>query len=386
MNQFFSESTVMIIDDTPANLGLLEEVLSKQGYRVVAFPTGKHALKAAQKRIPDLILLDIMMPEESGFEVCQKLKADSKLCEIPVIFISALDDTNNKVKALSRGGVDYITKPFQEDEVLARVKTHLSLRRMQQELERHNNYLEELVQEKVKEISDSQLATILAVSKLAEYRDEETGLHIERTRIFCKLLAQELQKNEDFSQIITHQYIENIYQAAPLHDIGKVGVPDHILLKPGKLTSDEFTVMKSHVTIGASTLQKIFLQYPHNNFIKMGIELTRSHHEKWDGSGYPDGIKGEDIPLSARIMALADVYDALRSKRIYKDAFSHQKSMDIITEGRGKHFDPAIVDAFLALEEQFDQIRNQMEDNFMIPDLKNTDTQIPALSPKEKTP
>jgi putative two-component system response regulator len=351
------KAAVMVVDDTPANLKLLEEMLDGQGYHVVQFPSGALALRAAAQTPPDLVLLDIMMPGMDGFEVCRRLKADETLKEIPVIFISSLDDAVNKVKAFSEGGVDYVTKPFQEEEVLARVKTHLSLCRIRRELEKHNLYLEDLVRDKVKEISDSQLATILAVSKLAEYRDDETGRHIERTRTFCRILARKLRENHRYAGSITDAFMENIYHAAPLHDIGKVGIPDSILLKPGKLTPEEFETIKTHTTIGAMTLQSVRAKYPQNAFINMGIALTRSHHEKWDGSGYPDGFAGEDIPLSGRIVSLADVYDALRSKRTYKEAFSHEQSCTIIREGAGKHFDPAVVDAFVSLGSEFAEIR-----------------------------
>lgn len=355
-------STIMLVDDTPANLDLLTEMLQGQGYRVQAFPGGPMALKAAALNPPDLILLDIMMPEMDGFEVCRRLKADDALKEIPVIFISALDDVANKVRAFSQGGVDYVSKPFHQEEVLARVTTHLSLRRMRQKLEQHNLHLQDLVREKVKEISDSQLATLLAISKLAEYRDDETGRHIERTRTFCKVLAERLRDNPRYAETITEGFIEDIYHAAPLHDIGKVGIRDDILLKPGRLTPEEFEIMKTHTVIGARTLETVRRKYPGNAFVNMGIDLTRSHHEKWDGTGYPDRLSGEAIPLSARIMALADVYDALRSRRPYKKPFSHEESLRIILEGAESHFDPNVVNAFKPLEGQFAEIRARLDD------------------------
>jgi len=355
-----AQASVMVVDDTPANQKLMEEILRGHGFRVLQFLRGGMALRAAGQKPPDLILLDIMMPEMDGFEVCRRLKADEALRDIPVIFMSALDDVANKVRAFTEGGVDYVTKPFQEEEVLARVNTHLNQRRMQRELKKHNLYLEELVQEKVKEISDSQMATILALSKLAEFRDDETGRHIERTQKFITILAEKLRDNPRYAASITDAFIENLYYAAPLHDIGKVGIPDHILLKPGRLTPEEFEVMKTHTTMGAMTLQRARAKYPQNAFLNMGIALTRSHHEKWDGSGYPDGLAGEDIPLSARLMALVDVYDALRSKRPYKEAFSHEKSCEIIAKDKGAHFDPVVVDAFIALESEFAAIRARL--------------------------
>jgi len=352
----------MVVDDTPANLKLLQEILQSKGYRVLAAPDGKMALHAATKSQPDLILLDIDMPEMDGFEVCRRLKANEATKDIPVLFISALTETADKVKAFAVGGVDYVSKPFQFEEVSARVETHLRLRRLQAERERHNLHLEDLVLEKVREISASQLATIHALSKLAESRDDETGQHIERVRIFCKIVAEKLRDNPRYAGSIDDTFIGNIFHASPLHDIGKVGIPDNILLKRGKLTPVEFDVIKTHSVIGANTLQSARSEYPGNAFLNMGLAVARSHHEKWDGSGYPDGLAGEDIPLSARILALADAYDALRSKRPYKEAFSHEKSCGIILEGTGSHFDSAVVDAFRVVESDFAKIRARMND------------------------
>ncbi len=357
------QSTIMIVDDTPANLRLLQEMLRSQGYRVPAFPRGRMALKSAANSPPDLILLDIRMPEMDGFEVCRRLKADDALRAIPVLFISALNDAADKMKAFEVGGVDYVTKPFQAEEVLARVATHLHLHHLQRELARQNQWLEHLVQEKVQEISDSQLATIHALSKLVESRDDDTGDHIERTQTYCRLLATRLQADSGYAKQIDGAFIENIFHASPLHDVGKFGIPDHILLKPGNLTDAEFDIMKTHVTIGDQALRKAQARYPHNAFLNMGIAIARSHHEKWDGCGYPDGLAGEAIPLSARIMALADVYDALRSRRPYKPGFSHAKSLQIIQEGAGSHFDPEVVAAFNAVEAEFARLFELLEDD-----------------------
>ena len=352
---------ILVVDDVPANLTLLAGMLKGKGHRVRPVPSGKLALKAVENEPPDLILLDITMPEMNGFEVCQILKEDTRFRDIPIIFISALTETLDKVQAFSSGGVDYVTKPFQFDEVHARVETHLRLRRLQIELKKHNLHLEELVKEKVAEISDSQMATIIAVAKLAEYRDDETGYHIERTRIFCKLLAEKMRENQSYKYSINDDFVENIYHAATLHDIGKVGIPDSILLKPGKLTPEEFDIIKTHTMIGARTLLASRSKYPRNAFVNMGIAIAQSHHERWDGNGYPEGLAGDDIPLSARIMALADVYDALRSKRPYKEAFSHDKSCDIILEASGRFFDPMVIDAFKTITSAFAEFRKRME-------------------------
>lgn len=218
---------------------------------------------------------------------------------------------------------------------------------------KYNIELEEIVNKKVAEISESQIATIYALVKLAESRDDDTGTHIERTSMLCKLMAQYLSLLPECKEIINDKYIDNIYKASPLHDIGKVGIPDSILLKPGKLTKEEFDIMKSHTTIGYKTLSEVQRKYKNNGFIKMGMEIAKYHHEKWDGTGYPIGLSGNEIPISARIMAIVDVYDALRSKRVYKEAFSHEKACEIINEGRGKHFDPVLVDVFLEHNERF---------------------------------
>ena len=353
-------ANILIVDDQPTNLQVLTQILRARQYRVRPAPSGSLALGAAEYDPPDLVLLDIMMPEMDGFEVCRRLKVHPVLKGIPVIFISALDDIADKIQGFRVGGVDYITKPFQAEEVLARVETHLAMQRMQRELERYSQHLELLVEEKTREISNSQLATIVAVSKLTECRDDDTGQHIERTRSFCRMIAEELRRNSTYSQSIDDQFTETLFYVAPLHDIGKIGIPDAILLKRGKHTPEEFEIMKTHVTIGSETLQSVLNQYPQNALIRMGIDVARAHHEKWDGSGYPDALSGEAIPLSARIMALTDVYDALRSVRPYKRAFTHTESRAIIVEGAGRHFDPSVVQAFLARETEVVRMYEQM--------------------------
>jgi putative two-component system response regulator len=338
--------SVMIVDDTLENLRLLESMLHDKGYQVFAFPNGEMALKAAAKNVPDLILLDIMMPGMDGFEVCGRLKADPKLAEVPVIFLSALSEVADKVKAFHFGGVDYITKPFQFEEVDARVSTHLNLRALQEALESHNLRLQELVDAQVKEISDSQMATIFALAKLAESRDYETGAHLERVQGYCRALAETLMDTSAYGKLIDYNFITTLYQACPMHDIGKVAIPDRILLKPGKLTTDEFEIIKTHTTVGADTLLAVLKHYPQNAFVNMGIDIARSHHERWDGRGYPHGLSKESIPLAARIMAVADVYDALRSIRTYKQAIDHETATQIIEQGSGTQFDPVVAEAF----------------------------------------
>ena len=362
-------ATIMIVDDTPINLRLLEGMLKKKGYRTHAFTSGQRALDAAAKDPPDLILLDIKMPEMNGYEVCQALKELDQTRDIPVIFISALNELEDKMTAFTAGGVDYITKPFQFAEVQARVETHLQIRQMQAELRRHNLHLQELVEERVRailetkrELEHAQHATILAMSKIAETRDRNTGKHIDRTQQYCYALSIKLRENPAVAHIIDDDFIENIRRASPLHDIGKVAIPDGILLKTGELTHDEFEIMKSHTTIGANNLKSVLQQHPNNAFVAMGVVIAQSHHEKWDGQGYPEGLGGNQIPLSAQIMAVADVYDALRTERSYKQGLSHEESRDIILAETGIHFSPAVSAAFAGIEKEMDHICQHLED------------------------
>lgn len=360
--QFQKIPDILAIDDTPANLQLLGGMLKERGFRVRPVPSGKLGILAAKKELPDLILLDINMPGMNGYEVCQHLKSDPELAHIPVIFISAMNDTLDKVKAFTMGAVDYITKPFQMEEVYARVDTHLELHFLQMQLEAQNKNLQRLVTEQVNEINSSQLSTILALSKLAEQRDDSTGKHLERVQQLCRILAGRLSCLARYRTHISDCYMDNIFHASPMHDIGKVAVSDSILLKPGPLAPEEFEIMKRHTIIGAETLSEVYELYPGNAFINMGRVIARHHHERWDGKGYPDGLSGSSIPLSARIMALVDVYDALRSKRCYKPPFSHEKAMEIIKEGKGTQFDPELVDAFIEVSEEFRAVRDEMDD------------------------
>ncbi len=346
MDEEYKGATIMVVDDFPPSLNLLRDMLRTQGYRVLAFPKGRLALNAAAKNPPDLILLDINMPDMNGFEVCNRLKANDALKDIPVIFTSAMTKTEDKVLAFSTGAVDYISKPLHFDEVHARIKTHLRLRKFQTTVNRH----------------DSQSAIFDILSMILEYRDGDTGRHIERMQYFCKVLAEQLRRNPRYASVVEDTFIENIYHASPLHDIGKIGIPDTILLKPGKLTTEEFDIMKDHAVIGAKILQTVHKKYPSNAFLDMGIAIAESHHERWDGSGYPKKLSGEDIHLAARIAAVADVYEALHSKRPYKPPFSHEKSVEIISRERGTHFDPTVVDVFMAVETEFDTIFKQMCD------------------------
>lgn len=355
-----SPFNVMVVDDTPENLYILTGILRQHGCEVSAMLSGTAALVAAEKNPPDLILLDVTMPEMDGYQVCKSLKANSRLADIPVIFLSALNTPEDKIKGFQAGGVDFVTKPFYFDEVKARVDTHIKLHRLQSQLAFQNQHLQKLVDEKVRELSEAQLATIFALAKLAQGRDDETGSQLERVQIYCRALADHLRADSPYSQQMNSQFISLIYHAAPLHDIGKVAIPDSILLKPGKLTPEEFEIMKTHAAVGEATLSSIAHQHA-NDFVQMGIEIAGGHHERWDGTGYPRGLAGEAIPLSARIMAVVDVYDALRSERCYKQAIEHTVAVQMIRDAAGSHFDPVVVHAFLALEHEFDQVRRTVE-------------------------
>lgn len=344
-------STIMIVDDSPSNLELLGLMLTEVGHTVHPFSDGRTALKWAWANPPDLILLDLVMPGMDGFEICLRLKREERLKDIPVIFISSKNELKTKVRAFSLGCVDYITKPYEAEELRTRVHTHLQIRSMQVRLTEQNLWLERLVEQKVKEVSDSQLATILALAKLAESRDDDTGNHLERVQVLCALIAEHLSHTQAYQHEIDRTFIRDIHHASALHDIGKVGIPDRILLKPGRLDPDEFAIMQQHTIIGSETLEAVRRKYQGNAFIEMGISIARWHHERWDGTGYPDGLQHEKIPLCARIMAVADVYDALHTERCYKKAIPHAQAVEIIRQGRGLQFAPDIVEAFLALAE-----------------------------------
>lgn len=348
-----TNATILVVDDMPANLHLLAGMLKQEGYHVRVAPNASMALKSIENNQPDLMLVDITMPGMNGYELCKIIKDDPRWSSIPVIFISALNASLDKVRAFEVGGVDYVAKPFDFHEVQARVATHL-------ELARYRHSLEELVKEQTKEIYAAQMATVYSLAKLAESRDNDMEFHLERIGLVSELLAVQLRANPKYTHLINDTFISNVYHASPLHDIGKVAIPDAILCKPGRLDVDEMSIMKTHSAIGAETMQVAQQRYGHNEFINMGIDIARSHHEKWDGSGYPDGLVGEGIPLSARIVAVADVYDALRSKRCYKESFYRTESKEIIEQGAGKHFDPEIVKAFLDCEEHIETIYKKM--------------------------
>lgn len=356
------KQTLLAVDDTLANIDVVKGVLS-QDYVVQAALSGKMALKIIEKKKPDLILLDIMMPDMDGYEVCQILKSQDSTKDIPIIFLTAKIQADDETKGLSMGAVDYITKPISPPILKERVKNHLILQASKDLLARQNEILEERIIARTSQLSELQDVAMVAMGALAESRDPETGNHIRRTQRYVKALATEVAKHEQYKDFLTPEVITSLYKSAPLHDIGKVGIRDSILLKPGKLTDEEYEEMKLHTTYGRDALASAE-QYidSADNFLVFAKEIAYSHQEKWDGSGYPEGLTGEDIPLSARLMAVADVYDALISKRVYKPAFSHEKAVTIISEGSGSHFEPLLVDCFMAIVDEFKQIAQDFAD------------------------
>ena len=358
-----AKPTILVVDDTPDNIDLLRAVL-EDDYRTKIAVNGERALKiAAGSDQPDLILLDIMMPGMSGYDVCRALKADPSTANIPVIFVTAMSEVADEQLGLALGAVDYITKPISAPLVLARIKTQLGMKRMQDFLRDQNQYLESEVERRVQEVAALQDVTIHAMASLAETRDSETGNHIRRTSHYLKALAEQVRHLPRFRDFLTDKNIELLFKTAPLHDIGKVGIPDHILLKPGRFEPHEMAIMKTHTTLGRDAIlaaeRELGIEV---DFLKYAKEIAYSHHEKWDGTGYPQGLAGEQIPISARLMALADVYDALISCRIYKDGMRHEDAVRIIAEGRGTHFDADIVDAFLRIQDQFQDISSRYAD------------------------
>jgi len=356
MNLHSNKQTVLVVDDTPINIDVVKGILSET-YFIQAAIDGQVALKIIEKKKPDLILLDIMMPEMDGYEVCRHLKSDPETRNIPIIFLTAKNQESNETEGFLLGAADYIRKPVNPSILQARVKTHLALYDQ-------NRHLEDQVAERIREIKKIQEVTMVAMGSLAETRDPETGNHIRRTQHYVKLLAEKLVNHARFDDYLNSTVIDLLFMSAPLHDIGKVGVPDHILLKPGKLTNAEFEAMKKHTTYGRDAIQAAESILDNtNSFLSLAKEIAYSHQEKWDGSGYPEGLAGDDIPIPARLMAVADVYDALISRRIYKPPFSHEKAVAIITEGKGSHFDPDMVEAFLEIADEFQEISQRYMDS-----------------------
>ncbi|MFW5769825.1 MAG: HD domain-containing phosphohydrolase [Spirochaetota bacterium] len=348
--------TVMVVDDEVVNCRLVDAILTPLGYRVVTAQNGKEALEKVESYNPDVILLDIMMPVLDGFQTVQKLKSDEHTRLIPVVMVTALQDVEDRVKALEAGADDFLTKPIEKVELHARVNSLIKVKSYNDQMKNYQQKLEEEVLQRTEELTSTleklkfaSLDTILRLSKAAEYRDEDTGAHILRMSNYASLIAEHMG--------LPSKTVEAILYAAPLHDIGKIGIPDSILLKPGKLTPNEWEIMKKHTLFGAKILEGS------EGYLQFGRMIALTHHEKWDGSGYPRGLKGTSIPLAGRIVAIADVFDALSSKRPYKEPFSIEKTFSIIRESSGSHLDPEVVDTFFKISDEIQDIRNTYKDN-----------------------
>ena len=355
---------ILVVDDTPDNLLLMANLL-KDSYTVKAANNGEKALRIARDAPPpDLILLDIMMPGMTGHEVAQALQGDPATRDIPIIFLTAMASSEDETHGLELGAADYITKPISPPVVLARVRTQLKVKDAADFLRDKNEYLEQEVQRRTRELGAIQDVTIHAMASLAETRDNETGNHIRRTQHYVKVLAEHLSEHPRFRAFLDPDTIKLLFKSAPLHDIGKIGIPDRILLKPGRFEPEEFEIMKTHTTLGRDAIAHAEQQLGMDvDFLRLAKEIAYSHQEKWDGSGYPEGLAGDAIPISARLMAVADVYDALISRRVYKEGMPHEKAVQIIAEGRGSHFDPDVCDAFLANLPAFQQIAARYADS-----------------------
>ncbi|GAB7079330.1 response regulator [Megalodesulfovibrio paquesii] len=348
-----SQCRLLLVDDTKTNIDLLVAALMGE-YTLSVALNGPSALNIAKKLTPDLILLDVMMPEMDGFTVCQQLKADTATSDIPVIFLTAMDDPDMKTRGFQFGAVDYITKPFHAAEVKARVRNHLSLLLARRALSRQNSELEHRVRERTRELEHNYRDTLLRLGMAAEYRDNDTGQHIRRIREFTSLLARKSG--------CSPKEAEDMGLAATMHDIGKIGIPDAILLKPGKLDAAEWKIMQTHSRIGADILAS-----SNSPLLNLSPTIALTHHERWDGTGYPQGLAGESIPLAGRIVGLVDVFDALTSNRPYKAAWSVTEAAAAIRKERGSHFDPALVDLFVEhfqeVLEIFERLREGAPEN-----------------------
>jgi len=354
-----TRQTLIIVDDNISSLNQGKNIL-KPYYRVFPAPSAAKLFETLEKITPDLILLDIEMPEMNGYEAIRKLKADARYAEIPVIFVTSLSDENSEMEGFDLGAVDYMTKPFSAPLLRKRIANQLLIVRHQKDIKDYAENLEVMVTQKTAELSEKtievlnlQNAMLSTVSDLVEFRDKQTGGHINRTQHYMRALIEKIRETGLYSETVSQWNIDIILLSAQLHDVGKIAITDLILNKPGKLTSEEFEIMKTHVDVGVNAVRKIMSNTDKHEYLNHALLITGTHHEKWDGTGYPQNLKGADIPLEGRLMAVADVYDALISERPYKKAFPHEEAKKIIIEGAGSHFDPEIIKIFVMVEDEF---------------------------------
>ena len=346
---------IFLVDDNPIYLNVGKTSLQDK-YTVVTMPSGEKLLEVLDHAKPDLILLDIEMPGLSGYETIEKLKSNKDTMDIPVIFLTGKSEAENELQGLSLGAVDYISKPFSPPLLLLRIELHLTMQDQKNELKKFNENLSEMVAERTNDINQLQNAIILWAAEMVEFRDQETGQHVERVQQYIKLLLGAMLESETFKEEASSWDADALYKSAALHDVGKIKIPDEILLKKSRLTEEEFTIMKSHALDGKLLIESLEDKVPNETFLSYAKIFSYLHHERWDGKGYPDGRKGFDIPLHARMMSFADVYDALVTERPYKKAFTHEEAMKIIEEGRGSQFDPELTDLFLSLSSELKEI------------------------------
>lgn len=357
-----NKAKILLVDDETIYIDILVDLL-QEDYKTVVAKSGEQALRLAfTLQPPDLILLDVLMPEMDGYEVCRQLKENPDTRHIPVIFLTVKSEVSDEIKGFQLGAVDYIAKPMSPPIVRARVNSHLALHRAKRQLADQNELLEVRIRERTEELNRTKDVAIYCMASLAETRDAETGKHILRTQNYIRRLAMQLQTHPKFCDYLNDDIIDMLYKTSPLHDIGKVGVPDRILMKPGKLDPDEWALMKMHAQYGHDALLRAERELGSTDFLQMAREIALTHHEHWDGTGYPQGLMGDEIPISGRLMAIADVYDALISKRVYKEPYSHDKAVEIVRESSGSHLDPDIVTAFLDLTGEFRKIATDYRD------------------------
>jgi putative two-component system response regulator len=357
-----NRKTIFLVDDNPTNLEAAAKALESQ-YEVLRLNSGQRLLKKLERSIPDLILLDIEMPEMNGYEALRQIKSDARTAHVPVIFLTAKDETENELEGLTLGAIDYITKPFSPPLLLKRIEVHLlvdsqkkELLAQRNELAHFNAHLSELVEAKTKTVVELQGAVIKTMANLVEERDDVTGGHIERTQRYLKILINAMMSEGLYEKETAGWNIDLLLQSSQLHDVGKIRIKDSVLLKPGRLNEEELTQIREHTSFGELIIERLKDGTTDHSFAEYAQVFVATHHEQWDGSGYPNGLAGEEIPLLGRIMAIADVYDALVSDRPYKKAFSHEEAAKIIVDGSGSHFDPALVDLFRRVSGQFESI------------------------------